>query len=132
MSPGQALTGRARQISELHLVDFERVIWERVANVHSDPEVAKKVGMERPIASGQNQLAFLHEMLQSRFGDGWVRGGRISVRWLKPLYLGDVVTPMGSVSTVEVQGSRTRVAMEVWCENQDGDRTAIGTAEAWE
>lgn len=129
--PGEHLSGRPKTINDLHMVDFERVIWHRVANVHSDPAVAKTVGMARPIASGQNQLAFLHEMMTMHFADGWVQGGRISVRWIKPLYLGDVVTPRAEVKAVTRQDGRLRAGLDVWCENQDGDKTAVGSAEAF-
>jgi hypothetical protein len=34
------------------------------------------------------------------------------------------------VKETQPEGDRTRVLVEVWCENQDGDKTAVGTASA--
>jgi len=34
----------------------------------------------------------------------------------------------GVVKDKQPDGSRTRVVVEVWCENQHGDKTAVGTA----
>jgi hypothetical protein len=34
----------------------------------------------------------------------------------------------GVVKDTQPEGARTRVIVEVWCENQDGDKTAVGTA----
>lgn len=131
MNAGETLNGRPTTIDQRHLVDFEKVIWHRVANVHSDPAAAQRVGMARPIASGQTQLAFLHELFERDFGDGWVRGGRISVRWVRPLYLADVVTPCARVVSVDRSGERPQATLEIWCENQRGEQTAVGTAQAY-
>ena len=87
------LKGSAHSITLDKLLAFEKVVWQRDANTHSDIEVAKQRGMSRLIASGQNQLAFLHELLEDKFADGWISGGKISVRWLRPLYVDDAVTP---------------------------------------
>ena len=40
-------------------------------------------------------MAFLHEMLELNFGDAWVYGGKISVRYIHPVYAGDRITPNG-------------------------------------
>jgi len=128
---GVELDGDPHTITEEKLVAFERVIWHRVANVHSDPEVAKKVGMSRTIASGQNQLAFLHQLMEAHFGDGWVYGGKIATRWVCPVYVGDVITPRACVQEISEQDGRKRVHMEVWCTNQSGTKTALGTAQAY-
>lgn len=130
-SPGAMLDGAAHDITEAKLVAFERVIWTRVANVHNDPTVAKKVGMARTIASGQNQLAFLHQLMETHFGDGWTHGGRIATRWLCPVYVGDTITAHATVRETTKQGDQWRVHLDVWCTNQSDTRTAQGTAEAW-
>jgi acyl dehydratase len=127
---GAALDGDAHTITEEKLVAFERVIWHRVANVHSDPAVAKKVGMSRTIASGQNQLAFLHQLMESTFGDGWIYGGKIAARWVSPVYVDDVITPCALVKEITEQDGRQRVRMDIWCTNQAGTKTALGSAEA--
>ena len=87
--------------------------------------------MERTIASGQNQLAILHQMMEEHFGDGWVRGGKISARWVCPVYVDDTITPYGRVVAMEDSGSRKRVELAVWCQNQSGTKTGTGTAQAY-
>jgi 3-hydroxybutyryl-CoA dehydratase len=128
---GTELDGASHTITEEKLVAFERVIWHRVANVHSDPVVAKKVGMSRTIASGQNQLAFLHQLMESTFGDGWVYGGKIAARWVSPVYVDDVITPRALVEEISHVDGKTRVHMNIWCTNQAGTKTALGTAQAY-
>ena len=75
-------------------------------------------------------MAFLHELLERNFGDAWVYGGKISVRYIHPVYAGDRITPHGIVAGVTEEAGRQRVSLSIWCENQDGQKTAAGTASA--
>ena len=127
----QTLKGVSRTIVLERVLAFEKVVWQRAANTHSDPEVARERGMSRQIASGQNQLPFMHELLESSFGEGWIRGGKISMRWLRPVYVGDSLTPCARVAGMADEAGRKRVEMEVWCENQNGEKTAGGKAQAY-
>ena len=128
---GTEISSASHLISHQMLVDFERVIWARVANVHSDPVTAKKVGMERTIASGQNQLAIIHQLMEEHFGDGWIRGGRIAARWVCPVYVDDTITPFARVTAIEEVEGRKRAELLIWCQNQSGTKTGNGTAHAY-
>ncbi len=127
---GQSLPTFTRAVVFEKMVEFERVVWDRGRNSHSDPEAAKRDGISRPIASGQNQMAFLHELLERNFGDAWVYGGKISVRYIHPVYAGDQITPHATVAEVTEVAGRPRVMLHIWCENQEGRKTAAGTASA--
>ena len=127
---GESLPTFIRQVAFDKMVEFERVVWNRGQNSHSDPEAAKRDGLSRPIASGQNQMAFLHELLERNFGDAWVYGGKISVRFIHPVYVGDEITPHATVAEVNEVAGSPRVTLHVWCENQEGRKTAAGTATA--
>ena len=127
---GQTLPTFTRQVVFEKMVEFERVVWDRGRNSHSDPDAAKRDGISRPIASGQNQMAFLHELLERNFGDAWVYGGKISVRYIHPVYAGDQITPHAVVKDIADEAGRPTVILDLWCENQDGRKTAAGTARA--
>jgi acyl dehydratase len=127
---GDRLATFTRLVTPEKMVEFERVVWDRGLNSHSDPEAAQRDGLARPLASGQNQMAFLHELMERNFGDAWVYGGKISVRYIHPVYGGDRITPNGTVTEVTEEDGRTRVVVAIWCENQDGKKTAAGTARA--
>lgn len=128
---GDSIPTFEREVTVEKMVDFERVVWERGQNSHNDPVAAQRDGLKRTVASGQNQMAFLHELLERSFGDGWVYGGSISVRYVRPVYAGDRITPHAEVGSItREEGGRDVVALDVWCENQDGHKTAVGTARA--
>jgi acyl dehydratase len=48
--------------------------------------------------------------------------------FIKPVLAGDRLTVHGVVKEKRPDGGRTRVVVEVWCENQHGEKTAVGTA----
>ena len=97
-------------------------------NIHTDPEKAKAMGLERPIASGQMSYSYIHEMLCREFGINFRQGGNLSVTFLKPVYAGDTVTTNGIVEdSQDVDGRRT-LSINVWLENQDGNKTSTGSA----
>jgi acyl dehydratase len=48
--------------------------------------------------------------------------------FIKPVYAGDRLTVHGVVAALRPQEGGTRVVVDVWCENQQGEKTAVGTA----
>ena len=48
--------------------------------------------------------------------------------FIKPVLAGDTLTVHGVVKERQPEAGRTRVVVEVWCENQHGEKTAVGTA----
>ena len=103
---GDRLQAVTHEVTEDKMVEFEKVVWDRGRNSHSDINVAKADGIQRTIASGQNQMAFLHEMMERNFADAWVYGGKISVRYIHPVYGGDKLTATGNVIEVKDEDGR--------------------------
>ncbi len=131
ISAGDVLKGAERQVTWDKMVEFERVVWDRGPTAHNSRETAKQGGMGRAFASGQNTLAFFHELLEREFGKGFVEGGSIAVRWIKLVYEDDRITPYCEVERLETVDGRQRAMLKVWAENQDGEQTAVGTASAF-
>ena len=127
---GERLEPVTRQVTTEKMVEFEKCVWDRGRNSHSDIGKAKEDGISQTIASGQHQMAFLHEMMERNFGDSWVYGGKISVRYIHPVYAGDKLTANGLVTEVTDEDGKPRVALQVWCEREDGRKTSAGTAYA--
>ena len=130
LNAGDRLQPVTHEVTDDKMVEFEKVVWDRGRNSHSDINVAKADGIQRTIASGQNQMAFLNEMMERNFGDAWVYGGKISARYIHPVYAGDQLTANGLVTEVGVVDGKPRVTLQIWCETQDGRKTSAGTASA--
>jgi acyl dehydratase len=76
--------------------------------------------------------AYVSELMLKCVGAGFAKGGRMSVSFVKPVLVGDTLTVRGRVKSREPEGAGTRVTVEVWCENQDGVKTLVGTASGLE
>jgi acyl dehydratase len=104
----------------------------RPNSIHTDPEWARKKGFRAPLAQAMMSTAYVSQLMMQIAGAGFVKGGKMSVSFIKPVVVGDTLTVCGRVKSRERDGDRTRVTVEVWCENQDGVKTMVGTASGIE
>ena len=122
-----------KSISQEKINLFEGVgIHGQRSNIHTDMDAAKRtIGLTTPIASGRVQLSFVTDA-QRRFFGGEVfdRSGTVDLRFVKPVIDGDTITVKGKVISVDDTSDGQAVAVDVWCENQNGERTSMGTATA--
>jgi acyl dehydratase len=101
-------------------------------NIHNSPEMAlQKLGTTFPIASGRMSVAFASESLRKFFGaEVFNHSGTLNLKFLRPVKNGDTITVHGTVSRQEKVEKGTMVTVDVFCENQNQDKTAVGAATA--
>jgi phosphate acetyltransferase/phosphate butyryltransferase len=104
----------------------------RPNSIHTDAAWAQKKGFKRPLAQAMMSTAYVSQLMTAFLGEGFVKGGKMSVAFVKPVLEGDTLTIHGVVKSREQEGSRTRVTVEVWAQNQDGIQTMVGTASGLE
>ena len=104
----------------------------RPNSIHTDAEWAQKKGFKRPLAQAMMSTAYVSQLMTAFLGEGFVKGGKMSVAFVKPVLEGDTLTIHGVVKSREAEGSRTRITVEVWAQNQDGVQTMVGTASGLE
>ena len=104
----------------------------RPNSIHTDPEWARKKGFAAPLAQAMMSTAYVSQLMMQFLGAGFVKGGRMSVAFIKPVLAGETLTVHGTVKSREDEGRATRVTVEVWCENRDGVKTMVGTASGLE
>ncbi len=97
-------------------------------SIHTDEAWARTKGFRAPLAQAMMSTAYVSELMTRFLGEGFVKGGTMSMVFIKPVYVGDRLTVRGVVKERRAEAAGTRVVVEVWCENQDGDKTAVGTA----
>lgn len=100
------------------------------AGIHAQDDAGEEHGLGRALVQGGQLVAYLNQMMISTFGEGYLRGGDIAVTFIKPVRSGDTMTARGVVQEVRPDGSWNRVICEVWLENQNGEKTTVGTASA--
>jgi acyl dehydratase len=89
--------------------------------IHTDPEFARKAGLDGTIAHGMLILAYLSRFMAGNFGPAWLTGGSLSARFKAPARPGDVITVSGRVTAVKKEGGSTLISCEVLCQNQKGE-----------
>jgi acyl dehydratase len=125
VSIGQELAPLVKDVPQRKIDAYSGV---RPNYIHSDEAFARKKGFRAPLAQAMMSTAYVSELMTRFVGAGFVKGGTMSMTFIKPVLAGDRLTVRGVVKERRAENGRTRVVVEVWCENQDGDKTAVGTA----
>jgi acyl dehydratase len=125
LKPGHELPPLVKTISQRQIDAYSGV---RPRSIHTDESWARAKGFRAPLAQGMMSTAYVSEMMTRALGAGFVQGGTISVAFVKPVYVGDRLTVRGVVKEQRPEHGATRVLVDVWCENQQGQKTAVGTA----
>ena len=100
------------------------------ANIHSGAALAQGMGLAAAVAPAELGLAYLHELLDRRFGRDFRQGGRLAVHYRRPIYAGDTLIAQGVAVQAE-RDTRGRVhwQLQVWLANQRGERAIDGAAQ---
>ena len=121
-----------KTITQVKINQFESCgILDR-ENIHNNPELAKqRLGTTYPIASGRMSVAFASESLRKFFGaEVFNHTGTVNLKFLRPVKEGDTITVGGTVNSRHTVENGTLVTVDLYCENQNGDKTAIGQGTA--
>ena len=132
IKPHQEIPSLTKRITTDSILQFESCgILDR-ENIHNNPELAaKRLGTTYTIASGRMSITFAAESLRKFFGpEVFNHTGTVNLKFLRPVKDGDSITATGAVSgTEEIEGG-TKVSVDLFCDNQNGDRTAVGIGTA--
>ncbi len=96
-------------------------------NLHTDIELAAAAGHAAPISSGSHAEGFLLQLLVEILGHKWFTSGSLSVSFRGPVVEGDELTSHALVTDVRTTPDGWSCKMDVWCENQRGDRPLAGS-----
>ena len=132
IAPGQKIPSVTKRVTQDTINQFEDCgILDR-QNIHNNPELAQqRLGTAYPIASGRMSVAFASESLRRFFGpDVFNHTGTVNLKFLRPVKGGDTVTVTGEVTTREETDDGDLIIVDLFCENQNGDRTAVGIGTA--
>jgi hypothetical protein len=101
--------------------------WPHLRNWHNDYAVAQKWGVAQPMAFASQIMEYFGELLIKFFGAGYL-GGTLSLAIIRSAWPEDVVTVRGTVREKVAEGENIRLILDVWCENQSGEKLLVGTA----
>lgn len=96
--------------------------------IHTD-DYAKRFGLRGALVGGSILLSYVLEMLYNYFGQEWLYHGKINVSFIGGGAInGDVLTAHGLVTSTEPEEAGTRLNLDIWMENQTGDKIVVGEA----
>jgi acyl dehydratase len=126
---GQELPSLTKPIDQRRIDVYSGV---KPRSIHTDADWARARGFQAPLAQAMMSTAYVSELMTRLLGAGFVKGGKMSLAFVKPVLAGDRLTVHGVVKERHVEDGVTRVVVEVWCQNQHGEKTAVGTASGTE
>ena len=94
--------------------------------IHQDDEFAKAAGMGGVFAHGMLSMGFVAQAVTDWAGAGSVR--KLGVRFVGLVRLKDHVTCKGRVLSKSSKDDVHRAELEVWAENQRGEKVVTGRA----
>jgi acyl dehydratase len=76
-------------------------------------------------------VAFASELLREFFGaDTFHHSGVVNLKFLRPVKEGDTLTINGNMNSSQDVDDGTMVTVDISCQNQNGDTTAVGQGSA--
>ena len=128
----KAIPSITKSITQVKINQFESCGIRDRENIHNSPELAKqRLGTTYPIASGRMSVAFASELLREFFGaDTFHHSGVVNLKFLRPVKEGDTVTISGNLNSSQEVDGGTMVSVDISCQNQEGNTTAVGQGSA--
>lgn len=105
-------------------------LWGRFNPNHWDPVYAAETGLKAPIQTGEMSTAYLSEMCVNYFGRNFFTGARMVCKYVSSTYANEVITTYGVVREKTPTDSGYRFRVEIWAENDEGEKKTIGWVEA--
>ena len=125
MATVEALPALVKDVSQRRIDVYSGV---KPRSIHTDEAWARQKGFRTCLAQGMMSTAYVSQMMVELLGPGFARGGTMSMAFIKPVYAGDRLTVHGVIKDKQPDAGATRVVVEVWVENQRGEKTAVGHA----
>ena len=101
--------------------------WPQFKNRHNDYPSAQNTGLRQPVIAGSHTGEFLGELFIKFFGERYL-GGKLSMSFIGLLLPEEEVTVKGVVREKVAEGDKVRLILDVWCENERGEKVLVGNA----
>jgi acyl dehydratase len=105
-------------------------LWGRFNPNHWDPVYAAETGLKSPIQTGEMSSAYLAEMCVNYLGKNFFQNARIVCKYVASTYANEVITTHGIVREKTPKGAGYRFKIEIWADNEQGERKTAGWVEA--
>ena len=90
---------------------------------------ATNTGLKAPIQTGEMSSAYIAEMCVNHFGAAFFRGSRVVCKYVASTFADEVITTHGVVREKLPKGQGFRFVVDVWAENEAGEKKTTGWVE---
>ncbi len=104
-------------------------LWGRFNPNHWDPVYAAQTGLAAPIQTGEMSSAYISEMCVNNFGANFFRGARIVCKYVSSTLANEIITTHGVVTEKTAKGKGYRFKVDIWADNEAGDKKTVGWVE---
>jgi acyl dehydratase len=104
-------------------------LWGRFNPNHWDPVYTAEAGLKAPIQTGEMSSAYLAEMCVNYFGADFFRGARMQCKYVASTYANEIIATHGVVTEKTPKGQGFRFKVEIWADNEQGEKKTVGFAE---
>ncbi|MFC1798252.1 hypothetical protein ACFLZL_00385 [Thermodesulfobacteriota bacterium] len=93
---------------------------------------AKSLGVDTihvaKVFGGPYLLQFISEMITNWLPNpkGWVQGGKLSAKFIRPVRFNEKITCKGKVKNKIKKGGKKYIVCDVWIENAEGNKVTVG------
>jgi hypothetical protein len=101
--------------------------WPATRSRHCDYDAAHATGLPAPNINGAIVAGVLGELFIKFFGENYI-GGTLSFNLIRQVQVNDELTARGVIKEKAVEPNGTRLFLDVWLDNQDGDKVLVGKA----
>ena len=128
LNEGMALPGLKKVVTQQNINLYAQA--SRDFNpIHIDQDFAGRTSLGGTIAHGMLILAYISQMMTTAFGQSWLSGGKLNVRFRAPARPGDTITVSGKIRQVTKNEDHTLISCEVLCTNQNGESVITGETQ---
>lgn len=99
---------------------------------HTSKEAAEELGFEKVVVGGRMTMSYIGDLMDRRFGQGWLAGGHLDVKFTNIVWPDENITAKGVITDRVEEDGRTRANVAVWMEKDDGTVVIVGQASAFE
>lgn len=98
-------------------------------NFHNDLDIARRDGLDRPMAQGQQTVGYVSELCTDFFGMDWFSSGWVKAKFLLPIWPNSTLTVEGKVVAEEIlDADTTKIHLELWVKDQDDRLVTVAWA----
>src|SRR4051794_22292343 len=105
-------------------------LWGRFNPNHWDPLYAAETGLSAPIQTGEMSSAYLAEMCVNYFGRTFFTDAKMTCKYVASTYANEVISTHGIVREKTPKGNGYRFTVEIWAQNEAGEKKTVGSVEA--